>query len=244
MRVMSRCISVFANNSSEAREVRLSPPQRCTVAIKEALTFFLRRRRIAVKLCFASTARAQEWPGKMARATVPSSGCCAVIGGSGFIGRHIVDACLREFDAVVIVDLHAPADACRAEVRLADMCDPDQLSLALRGAAAVIHAAGVVDTRSGPWHDERIHRLNVDGTAAVIEACRRAHVEALVYVSSHSAASDGVWGDNHGALHGEGKASAYGRSKQAADYVEQPPRGFEIELRGGLKPRPASARLG
>ena len=148
---------------------------------------------------------------------MPSSGCCAVMGGSGFIGRHIVDACLREFDAVVIVDLHAPADA--SEVRLADMCDPDQLSLALRGCAAVIHAAGVVDTRSGPRHDERIHRLNVDGTAAVIEACRRAHVEALVYVSSHSAASDGVWGDNHGALHGEGKASAYGRSKQAADYV-------------------------
>ena len=155
----------------------------------------------------------------MDRASVPSSGCCAVIGGSGFIGRNTVDACLREFDAVVIVDLHAPADACRAEVRLADMCDPDQLSLALRGSAAVIHAAGVVDTRSGPRHDERIHRLNVDGTAAVIEACRRAHVEALVYVSSHSAASDGVWGDSHSALHGEGKASAYGRSKQAADYV-------------------------
>ena len=103
------------------------------------------------------------------------------------------------------------------QVRHADMCDPDQLSLALHGCAAVIHAAGVVDTRSGPWHDERIHRLNVDGTAAVIEACRRAHVEALVYVSSHSAASDGVWGDSHGALHGEGKASAYGRSKRAAE---------------------------
>ena len=110
---------------------------------------------------------------------VPSSGCCAVIGGSGFIGRHIVDACLREFDAVVIVDLHAPADACGAEVRLADMCDPAELSLALRGCEAVIHAAGVVDTRSGPHHDERIHRLNVDGTAAVIEACRRAQPSPL-----------------------------------------------------------------
>ena len=154
-------------------------------------------------------------PRKMDRASdahqVPSSGCCAVIGGSGFIGRHIVDACLREFDAVVIVDLQAPVDnaggaevprrqqtllakappawhSCTAvittvltteQVRHADMCDPDQLSLALHGCAAVIHAAGVVDTRSGPWHDEHIHRLNVDGTAAVIEACRRAQPSPL-----------------------------------------------------------------
>ena len=65
---------------------------------------------------------------------VPSSGCCAVIGGSGFIGRHIVDACLREFDAVVIVDLHAPADdAGGAEVRLADSkhCSPRRLLLGM-----------------------------------------------------------------------------------------------------------------
>jgi nucleoside-diphosphate-sugar epimerase len=148
----------------------------------------------------------------MARPT----GCCAVTGGGGFIGRHIVEACLSEFDAVRSVDLVASTQSA-AELHIADINEPDQLSAALRGCTAVIHCAGIVDTRSGRLHEQRIHRGNVAGTAAVIEACRREAVEVLVFVSSHSAVSDGVWGDDGGALRGEGNASAYGRSKLAAE---------------------------
>ena len=148
----------------------------------------------------------------MARPT----GCCAVTGGGGFIGRHIVEACLSEFDAVRSVDLVASMQSA-AELHIADINEPDQLSAALRGCTAVIHCAGIVDTRSGRLHEQRIHRGNVAGTAAVIEACRREAIEVLVFVSSHSAVSDGVWGDDGGALRGEGNASAYGRSKLAAE---------------------------
>ena len=146
-------------------------------------------------------------------------GCCAVLGGSGFVGRHVVDALLSlgQFSTVRIVDLRASAHAGAADMRFADLSDPEQLAAAVRGCAAVIHSAGIVDTRSGALHDARIQHANVAGTKAVIEACRRERVEVLVFVSSHSAASDGAWGDDAGALHGEGRASAYGRSKRAAE---------------------------
>ena len=90
----------------------------------------------------------------------------------------------------------------------------------MQGCSACLHCAGVVDTRSGPLHDARIHHSHVDGTAAVIEACKHAGVESLVYISSASAAADGVFaddGDDERAVRGSGTACAYGLAKREAE---------------------------
>ena len=49
------------------------------------------------------------------------------------------------------------------------------------------HVAGLVDTRSGPFHDKRLHTVNVLGTENVIAACRRVGVARLVFTSSAAA---------------------------------------------------------
>lgn len=102
-------------------------------------------------------------------------------------------------------------------MRLADVNELGEIAAAIRGCDAVIHLAGVVDTRSGILHDERIHRSHVLGTASVIEACRRERVPTLIYISSACALADGVWGDTDRATRGTGLACAYGCAKAAAE---------------------------
>ena len=111
---------------------------------------------------------------------------CAVLGGHGFVGRHVIDALVARGDYVVrIVDLCCAPDAharwlsTGCESRLADINRPDELALAIRGCEVVLHLAGIVDTRSGTLHDDRIMRINFEGTANVIAACRT----CLLYTS-------------------------------------------------------------
>ena len=148
---------------------------------------------------------------------------CAVIGGNGYVGRHVVDALLDQ-DAFLprIVDRSSAANCHElfhrgAEARLADICCPEELDAAICGCSVVIHLAGTVDTRSGVLHDERITRINFGGTLDVIAACQRQNVEALIFITSAGAVADGIWGDDERAVHGSGLASAYGRSKAKAE---------------------------
>ena len=53
----------------------------------------------------------------------------------------------------------------------------------MAGQDAVIHLAAKVNV-TGPW--AAYERTNVDGTRAIVDACRAAGVERLVHVSSPS----------------------------------------------------------
>jgi dihydroflavonol-4-reductase len=65
-----------------------------------------------------------------------------------------------------------------------DILDQESLGKAVRGCQRVFHCAAVYSFWSP---DPRaIYRTNVDGTAAVLETCRRAGVERVVYTSTVS----------------------------------------------------------
>ena len=55
-------------------------------------------------------------------------------------------------------------------------------------------------------------------TKRVIDACR-ASGATLIYLSSAGALSDGIWGDDVGAVAGTGRALTYGRTKREAEDV-------------------------
>ncbi len=150
-----------------------------------------------------------------------------MLGGSGFLGNFVIESLVREgsFDEIVSVDLSPPMDAPERQhaandkcvvlrFHVANVCEVAEVKLAIDGCECVLLLAALVETRSGPWHDARIHRANVGSVVAVLESCRASQsVRELVYMSSTGAICDGVWNDDLRATHGSGLASSYGRSK-------------------------------
>jgi dihydroflavonol-4-reductase len=69
-----------------------------------------------------------------------------------------------------------------AEMVIGDLRSPDWLSEAVRGCQAVIHAGARVSLRQGNYEEQ--YRVNVEGTKALISACRSSAVKRLVFISS------------------------------------------------------------
>lgn len=109
----------------------------------------------------------------------------AVIGGNGFIGRHLVDALIGSGAHRVIVITRKPPAARppgAAGHAQADMCDEAALRRAMDGADTVFHLGATIPNAfvSAP---EAVWRGNTEGAAAVTAACRSAGVKNLVYVT-------------------------------------------------------------
>jgi UDP-glucose 4-epimerase len=117
-----------------------------------------------------------------------------VTGGAGFIGSHVVDALVAAGVRVDAVDdlssgRRANLDAAierGAELHAADVTDQAAMEALMTSLQpdVVLHLAAHIDARRSvdePAHDAR---LNVAGTAAVIEAARRAGARRLVLAST------------------------------------------------------------
>lgn len=91
----------------------------------------------------------------------------AITGGTGFVGRHLA----ARYDQ---------ADVVIASRRTGvDVDDVDALSAAFAGCDAVAHCAGI----NREIGDQTYDRVHVRGTAAVVEAARRAGVRKIVMLS-------------------------------------------------------------
>lgn len=115
-----------------------------------------------------------------------------VTGGSGFIGGHLIRA-LRAGGTSVVALVRSPA----AGEKLAgegisqvdgDITDGKALAAGMAGADVAFHLAAKV----GDWGDESEYaRVNVRGTAAVLEAARASSVRRLIHVSTEAVLLDG-----------------------------------------------------
>jgi len=111
-----------------------------------------------------------------------------VTGGTGFVGRHLVDGLLARGDEVRLIDI---ADPGRDDVTFlkADITDPDAMRAAIRGADAVFHNASVVHTKQN--QKDFVWKVNLGGTRNVLAACQQENVPKMVYVSSGSVVYEG-----------------------------------------------------
>ncbi len=109
-----------------------------------------------------------------------------VTGASGLLGRTTAGLLLARGDEVTVLQRRPALIGCR-EV-LGDVADPDVVRRAAQGQDAVLHLAAKVDV-VGPAAD--YEHANVEGTRAVVEACRARGVGRLVQVSSPSVAHAG-----------------------------------------------------
>ncbi|MEW2083602.1 NAD-dependent epimerase/dehydratase family protein [Streptomyces sp. NPDC005283] len=112
-----------------------------------------------------------------------------VTGASGFLGSHIVDACLRAGDEVRVLvreesDLSHLRTVAGVEFAYGDLRDAASVRRAMDGVDAVHHSAARVTDRGtrAQFRDE-----NVSGTARLMSAAQEAGARRFVFISSPSA---------------------------------------------------------
>jgi UDP-glucose 4-epimerase len=117
-----------------------------------------------------------------------------VTGGAGFIGSHVVDALLAAGATVHVLDNLSSGQTANlsmalargAELHAADVTDEDETVrvMTLAGPRVVIHLAAQIDVRRSVDRPAFDATVNVAGTAAVLEAARRAGVPRVVLAST------------------------------------------------------------
>jgi 2-alkyl-3-oxoalkanoate reductase len=141
-----------------------------------------------------------------------------VIGGSGFLGRAIVERLLARGHAVRSYSRGAHPDLGRAgaEVVHGDVRDAAAVAAACAGREVVFHVAAKAGIW-GPWSE--YHETNVAGTENVVTGCRKQGVPRLVFTSSPSVVFDGtdMEGIDESVPYARHYQANYPKSKAAAE---------------------------
>ncbi len=121
-----------------------------------------------------------------------------VTGGAGFIGSHLVEACVAAGDRVRVLDdlrsgRRENLEAVAGDVELIEgsITDAAALQRAVRGCDRVFHQAAVVSVPETVADPLGSHRINATGTLQVLLAARAAGVARVVFASSCA-----VYGDD------------------------------------------------
>ena len=162
-----------------------------------------------------------------------------VTGAAGFVGYHVAERLLDRGEAVIGVDVfNAYYDPALKEARAArldgrdgfkmfrmDIADHEVFAGLVKssGAKQMIHLAAQAGVRYSIENPFAYERSNLAGHLSVLEACRHAGVEHLVYASSSS-----VYGDRP--LNGDGfkesdpaesPVSLYAATKRSCELLSQ-----------------------
>lgn len=113
-------------------------------------------------------------------------------------------------------DDRLPLQGLPVTVLTGDVTNPATLNAAFAGADVVFHLAGIVSITRG--REALVHRVNVEGTRAVVEACVAQKVRRLVYTSSvHALVEPAGPTMDESAGYDESKTEGvYGKSKAEA----------------------------
>jgi len=111
----------------------------------------------------------------------------ALIGGSGFVGRHLAHHLRNRGYQCRIITRHAHRHAdlkTVAEVVEADPFDHNQLTAAIHGCEAVVHLVGILNASD---KTNGFRRAHVELVESVIAACHAAKVVRLLHMSALNA---------------------------------------------------------
>ena len=147
-------------------------------------------------------------------------------GGTGFVGRAIIDAAHEKHPqwAITVLDLRRP-DQPKPDVRYVagDITVAAEVHRIVEDTkpSILIHTAGIVPVLADRYRRRQralVWNINVDGTQNVLDAARRNGVEAVVWTGSCTAVTDDMRyhypnidetcpTSDHSLIYGESKAS-------------------------------------
>jgi 3beta-hydroxy-delta5-steroid dehydrogenase/steroid delta-isomerase len=133
----------------------------------------------------------------IARNQVSPLGHCLVTGGAGFLGRNIAKALLARGCKVRVLD-RVNVDYSHENLTnlIADLSDTATLERACEGIDCVFHTASIIELGGGSAapmsYRQRSIDVNVKGSQAVIDACKKAGVKRVVYTSSNVVCYNGT----------------------------------------------------
>lgn len=149
-----------------------------------------------------------------------------VTGGTGFLGSYIIKELIEKGYAVKAIrrkssklPFYIPAEILqKVEWVVADVLDIVSLEDSMEGTDMVIHAAGIVSF----WKKEKkqMYKVNVEGTANVVNAALTNNIKRFVHISSVAALGrkkDGGHVDETSKWEESKINTPYARSKQKAE---------------------------
>jgi UDP-glucose 4-epimerase len=113
-----------------------------------------------------------------------------VIGGAGFIGSHLIELLISEGFFPTVIDNFSTGKKSNLplagiDIRDYDIAeDPKMIASMIKGSECVFHLAALTSVQESLDHPDRYTKVNVVGTANVLEACRIAGVKKLVFSST------------------------------------------------------------
>ncbi|ESO07497.1 hypothetical protein HELRODRAFT_185437 [Helobdella robusta] len=122
------------------------------------------------------------------KAIKPDSKIVLVIGGSGFVGRHLVEKLCSLGYTVRVFDLRTTFEHEKVTFYNGDLCNKQDLLKCMDNVDTVFHCA----TPSPLSNNKKVFlRVNVDGTKNVLDACFEKGVKNLILTSSASVVYSG-----------------------------------------------------
>lgn len=120
---------------------------------------------------------------------------CLVTGGAGFIGSHLTERLLKEGHKVTVIDNFSTGRASNLDglenrenliLIEEDICNLNAVASLFENIDCVFHMAALADIVPSIQNPLNYYRSNVEGTASVLEAARKAEVKRFLYTASSS----------------------------------------------------------
>jgi len=120
---------------------------------------------------------------------------CLVTGGAGFIGSHLVERLLVDGHMVTVLDnlstsrmesLDQVRNNPRLSIHRVDVSSYSEIKQFFEGVDWIFHLAALADIVPSIQQPLTYHKVNVDGTIAVLEAARFTGVRRFIYAASSS----------------------------------------------------------